>query len=374
MAGQQIVVLGTYAPSLTGFRGDLIAAMIARGHRVTACAPDASPATVDKLRRLGADYRHVPFARNTLGPLADLATLKTLVRLFKNLRPQLVVAYTIKAVIYGSIAARLAGVPRAASMITGLGFAFGDGNEPRRRLTRGIAKRLYRTALAQNCRIFFQNPDDQSLFVDLGLVRDPALTVLINGSGVDLEGFAPAPPVLAPSFLLAARLISEKGVRDYAAAARLLRARHPESRCRLAGWLDGTANSVRQDELLAWGQEGAIDYLGPLQDIRPALADCAVYVLPSYYREGTPRSVLEAMAMGRPIITTDMPGCRETVEDGVNGFLVPPRDPPALAAAMARFADSPDLIASMGAASRARAEARYDVHGVNRTILDALDL
>src|SRR3954454_23391234 len=133
MAGQQIVVLGTYAPSLTGFRGDLIAAMIARGHRVTACAPDASPATVDGLRRLGADYRHVPFARNTLGPLADLATLKTLVRLFRSLRPQLVIAYTIKAVIYGSIAARLAGVPRAASMITGLGFAFGDGNEPRRR-------------------------------------------------------------------------------------------------------------------------------------------------------------------------------------------------------------------------------------------------
>ena len=139
-----------------------------------------------------------------------------------------------------------------------------------------------------------------------------------------------------------------------------------------AGWT-GPRTLVRQDELLAWGQEGAIDYLGPLQDIRPALADCAVYVLPSYYREGTPRSVLEAMAMGRPIITTDMPGCRETVDDGVNGFLVPPRDPPALAAAMARFADSPDLIASMGAAS-ARAEARYDVHGVNRTILDALDL
>lgn len=374
MPGQPIVVVGTYAPSLTVFRGDLIAAMVARGHRVTACAPDASPAIVEELRRLGADYRHVPFARNTLGPLADLATLTALVRLFRSVRPQLVLAYTIKAVIYGSIAGRLAGVPRAASMITGLGFAFGEGNEPRRRLAKRIAKRLYRTALARNCRVFFQNPDDRSLFIDLGLVRDPGRAVLINGSGVDLAQFAPAPPVLTPSFLLAARLIGEKGVRDYAAAARLLRDRHPESRCRLAGWPDGTPDSVREDELLAWGREGSIDYLGPLEDIRPALADCAVYVLPSYYREGTPRSVLEAMAMGRPVITTDMPGCRETVEDGVNGFLVPPRDPPALAAAMSRFAESPGLIATMGAASRVRAAARYDVHSVNRTILDALDL
>ena len=374
MSGPSVVVLAGFAPGLLGFRSALLQAMVERGCRVTACAPEAEPWIGEAMGRLGVAYRPVPFGRTAIRPDRDLALLHRLYRLFRELRPDVTLTNMIKPVIYGSLAARAAGVPRVYSLISGLGFAFADGGGLRQRLVTGVASTLYRAALAGNQRVMFQNPDDRALFLERHIVADPARTEVVNGSGVDLAHYALAPPAGPPPFLMIARLIGAKGVRDYAAAARQVRRHCPAARFRLVGWLDGSPDAIAPAELEAWVAAGDIEFLGKLNDIRPAMADAAVYVLPSFYREGTPRSVLEALAMGRPVVTTDMPGCRETVADGVNGFVVPPRDPAALTAAMLRFVEEPGLAASMGAASRRLAESRYDVHSVNRCMLEAMGL
>lgn len=367
----RVVVCGAAARSLLTFRGDLLAELRRRGYEVLACAPDASPDVRRALADLGATYVDIPCERTGLGLRRDLELFWALFTLFRRRRPQLVLLYMIKPVIYGSLAARLAGVPKICSMITGLGYAL-TGNTLARRALKAASASLLRHSLRGNRVVFFQNPDDRAHFQRLGLLRAGQEAVLINGSGVDLERFAPTPPPPEISFLLIARLIADKGIRDYAAAARLVRARHPEVRFRLVGRFDSNPAALREAEVEGWSREGLIDYLGWLDDVRPAIAASSVYVLPSYYPEGTPRSILEAMAMGRAIVTTDLPGCRETVRTGINGFLVPARDPVALAATLERFIDQPDEIARMGCASRRLAVEKYDVHKVNAVILQAM--
>jgi glycosyltransferase involved in cell wall biosynthesis len=369
-----VVVLGGFAESLVLFRGPLLRTLVERGLRVVACAPAAPATVVDALAAMGVTYRDVPLERGGLRPDRDLRAAAALVALFRELRPDIVLSYTTKAVIFGLVAARLAGVPRRFAMITGLGYAF-IGTGPKARLVGAAVRRLYRLSLGGADRVFFQNPDDRALFERLGLLRAPDQAVLINGSGVDLDVFRPAPlPEGPPSFLLIARLLGDKGVREYAEAARLLRARYPDAAFRLAGWIDGdNPAAIAEWELRAWVAEGTVEYLGRLDDVRPAISAASVYVLPSY-REGTPRTVLEAMAMGRPIVTTDAPGCRETVRDGVNGFLVPVRDAGALARALERFLAEPALIERMARESRRIAAERYDVRGVDAVILETMGL
>jgi glycosyltransferase involved in cell wall biosynthesis len=327
---------------------------------------------VQTLAAMGVAYREVPIEGQGMRPGRDLRALRALVALFREVRPDIVLGYTIKPVIYGSFAAHLAGVPQRFSMITGVGHTFIAQNWTTRAIA-PLVQALYRLALRSNDRLFFQNPDDRALFERLQLVRHPEQAVLINGSGVDLEAFRPAPLPAAPSFLLLGRLIAEKGIREYVEAARIIRAKHPGVVFRLAGGIDNHPTAISERELQSWVEEGVVEYLGRLDDVRPAIAASAVYVLPSY-REGTPRSVLEAMAMGRPIVTTDEPGCRETVQDGVNGRLVPARDVPALTAALDRFLAAPGLIARMGRESRRIAVEKYDVHKVNSVILQAMGL
>jgi glycosyltransferase involved in cell wall biosynthesis len=369
----RILVLASHGDSLINFRGQLLAAMVAQGHQLVVAAPNISDELERRLALLGARVRRYPLARTGSDPFADLRTLAALIALCADERPDQLIAYTIKPVVYGLIAAGISLVPRRCALITGLGYAFGSATIGQR-LAGAVARLLYRLCLRQAQTVFFQNPDDRDDFVKGGLAT-ASRSVVVNGSGVDLVHFAASSPPLRPvTFLLIARLIREKGIGEYAAAARVLRQAHPEARWLLAGPTDPNPSGVPSAELAAWSREGAIDYLGELEDVRPALARCSVYVLPSYYREGTPRTVLEALSCGRPVITTDMPGCRETVEDGVNGMLVPPRNLAALQAAMATFLARPQLIAPMGAASRALAERRYDVHAVNRRMLAALRL
>lgn len=372
-AGRTVVVMGGYAPSLVTFRGSLLRAMVERGHRVVACAPSASAEVAGALAEMGVSFRDVPFKRTGVRPDQDLRALGALVALFREIRPDVVLGYTIKPVIWGLLAARLARVPRRFAMITGLGYAFMTEG-PRARLVSEVARRLYRLSLRGADAVFFQNPDDRALFEQLRLVRGPEQGVLINGSGVEVDLYQPAPfPDGAPAFLLIGRLLGDKGVREYVEAARTVRARHPRAVFRLAGWTDENPSSISQRELDSWVREGVIEFLGGLADVRPAMAAASVYVLPSY-REGTPRSVLEAMAMGRPVVTTDAPGCRETVRDGVNGFLVPVRDAAALAGAMERFVADPELAPAMGRESRALALEKYDVRKVNAVILRTMGL
>jgi glycosyltransferase involved in cell wall biosynthesis len=252
-------------------------------------------------------------------------------------------------------------------MIEGLGYAFG-GVSWQKRPVGLIVRNLYRMALKFSAGVFFLNPDDRDLFLKLGLIPREVKTTLLNGIGVDLDWYSPCVLPDRPVFLLIARLLVDKGLREYYQAAKQLKSRYPQARFLLAGDLDENPMCIRAKELETWRLDGAIEYLGHLDDVRPAFAAARVYVLPSY-REGTPRTVLEAMAMGRPIVTTDAPGCRETVVEGRNGFLVPVRDVEALAVAMERFILEPELAERMGKESLAIAREKYDVHKINAVIM-----
>jgi glycosyltransferase involved in cell wall biosynthesis len=364
---RQVLIIGSFAPSLVHFRGPLIAAMIERGHRVAAAAPRMDAATADALRGLGAEPREVPLDNSSLNPFGLLASLRAVRALIRDTRPDVVLAYTLKPVILAALAARSEGVRTIVSLITGAGYAFTGGREVKRLVSKAAASALYRAALRRSDVIIFQNRDDEALFRRLGLVPRSRKTHIVNGSGIDLRHFAPAPLPKGAAFLMIARLLRDKGIREFAEAAIRLKATHPRVPIALVGYLDPSPDSISQKELDELSRCG-IDFKGRMRDVRPAIADCSVYVLPSY-REGTPRSVLEAMAMGRAIITTDAPGCRETVIDGENGLLVPPRDADALYDAMLRLVESPERIPAMGAASRALAERKYDVAEVNSKLL-----
>lgn len=368
-------MITSQAFSLVNFRGPLIAALVSRGTRVYALAPDYDDDLKRRVTALGAHPVDCSMARAGLNPLRDLGDLWRLSRLLRRLAPDATLAYFVKPVIYGSIAAWLAGVPDRYSLVAGLGFVFTDDSasrRPGRRLLRAVVARLYRFALARNRRVILQNQDDLHTLASSGIL-DPRKAVMIRGTGVDLDHYGLAPVVRSPPvFLLVARMLREKGVHDFVAAARLLKARHPQARFILVGGTDPNPGSVATAELESWAQEGVVEWVGQVDDVRPWMARASVFVLPSYYREGVPRGNQEAMAMGRPIVTTDWVGCRETVEDGVNGFMVPVRDPVALARAMSRFIENPDLIETMGLAGRRMAEERFDVHDINRRIVEVL--
>ncbi|MEO7826264.1 MAG: glycosyltransferase family 4 protein [Allosphingosinicella sp.] len=371
-ARRKVLLLGSYAPSLINFRGPLIAAMVERGHEVFAAAPDIGPDIAAKLIAIGATPVPVELSRASLNPLATWRSGRALRAVVERIAPDVMIAYTIKPVLLGAAAAKAARVPFFAAMITGLGYAFLGGLNPRRVAIRLVAKAMYKRALAASKLVIFQNEDDRSDFARMRLSPAATPTIVVNGSGVDLDHFQPRPLPAETAFLMIARYLRDKGIREYAAAAARLKSEFPEVRIRLAGWLDEAPDSIGQgalDSMVA----GGVEDLGRLDDVRPAIAQAGVYVLPSY-REGTPRSVLEAMAMGRAVITTDAPGCRGTVAEGENGFLVPVADSDSLYAAMRRFVEEPALARSMGEASLRLVREKFDVHKVNAAILEATGL
>lgn len=368
----KVVVLGGVPTSLINFRGNLLRALSQQGHEVIACSTPAPPDIVETLGMLGAKFKPIPVERAGLNPFSDLKLCFAIVNLIKTERPNVILAYTAKPVIFGGIAARLTGTGNFYAMITGLGYAFGLQTF-KQRFIGFLVRLLYRIALTESKRVFFQNPDDEIFFYKYKLISTRANAVRINGSGVDLDQFQPTKLPSKPIFSLLARLLADKGLREFYTAAKFLKQKYPHARFLLAGSLDVNPMSVKKEELKGWIDEGVIEYRGSLQDVRPFFSETMVYVLPSY-REGTPRSVLEAMAMGRPIITTDAPGCRETVIDSENGFLVPVKSVEALVAAMERFIKEPDLAARMGKRSREIAEERYDVHKVNAVMIREMGL
>jgi glycosyltransferase involved in cell wall biosynthesis len=371
-ARRKVLLLGSYAPSLINFRGPLIAAMVERGHDVFAAAPDIDSDTAAKLVALGATPVPVVLGRTSLDPFATWRSGRQLRALVREIAPDVMIAYTIKPVLLGAIAARAARVPCFAALITGLGYAFLGGLAPRRLALRLVAMLMYRRALAASQLVIFQNEDDRRDFRRLRLLPAAKPTLVVNGSGVDLGLFGPRPVPARTDFLMIARYLRDKGIREYGAAAARLKAEHPEVRVRLAGWLDESPDSISPAELASM-VAGGVEDLGQLDDVRPAIAGASVYVLPSY-REGTPRTVLEAMATGRAVITTDAPGCRNTVVDGENGFLVPVGDSDSLYRAMRRFVEEPALAQRMGEASLRLVRERFDVDKVNAAILEATGL
>ncbi|WP_421710973.1 glycosyltransferase family 4 protein [Alcanivorax sp.] len=369
------LLVASFPESLVKFRGPLIEALLSSGCQVHVAVPDLDPYSdvASQLGALDVQVHDVPLQRTGMNPIKDLTLLFALRKLIRKIDADYVLGYTIKPVIYGSLAAFIAGVKHRFALITGLGYAFTGEASGLRKLLRTLVQHLYRFSLSRNRLVFFQNPDDEALFRQLSLLNPDIPSCVVNGSGVDVAEYAVAALPEAPSFLLIARLLGDKGVREYAQAAALVKQCYPEVVFRLVGWIDDNPDAIGQAELDAWITAGTIDFLGKLSDVRPAIRDSSVYVLPSY-REGTPRTVLEAMAMGRAVVTTDAPGCRETVVEGDNGFLVPVQDASALAESMMTLVESPDMVAAMGARSRQIAEEKYDVHKVNAVMLRGMGL
>jgi glycosyltransferase involved in cell wall biosynthesis len=373
---KKIAIIGSQAFALWNFRGPLIQEMVERNLEVYALAPDYDDETREKVRKLGAKPVQYRLSRTGLNPFRDALNFLGLTLTLRRIRPDVTFSYTIKPVIYGTLAAWIVGVPRRFAMIEGLGYAFtapGEREEMKRRVVRTIAQFLYKLALRRATKVFFLNPDDLNEFVQKRLVFSEKV-FLLGPIGVDLRAFTPAPPVTEPiTFVLAARLLREKGVLEFVEAARRIKAKYSNIRFIVLGGLDTNPGAIPRKEVEGWVKEGLIEWPGHVADVRPYLAQASVFVLPSY-REGGPRSIQEAMAMARPIITTDAPGCRETVIPGVNGFLVPVRNVDALVSAMERFINEPELIERMGKESRRIAEERFNVHKINQVLLEAMGL
>ena len=328
---------------------------LAEGWRCTVLAADTGRG--GEIRSEGIAFEPVPFSRSGTNPLAEARMVPALRAAYGRLRPTLVHQMTIKPVLYGSLAARSVGVP-VLNHMTGLGHMFtSKGSLSPSRLA---VQALYRHALGgRRSLTMFENPDDRDLFVERGLVR-PSRTRIVRGCGVDPDVFAEAPlPEGPPVFMLPARLLIEKGVVEFVGAARRLRAEGVPARFVLVGDTDeGNPTSLATERLEAWAAEGAVEWWGRSSDMARTLAQATVVVLPSY-REGLPKVLLEAAAVGRPLLATDVPGCREVVRDGVNGRLVPPHSAAALADAMREMAASPERLAPWGRASRAVAVAEF---------------
>lgn len=368
----KIIVVASLAYSLVNFRGALLQRLVREGFDVVACAPDRDTAIVQTLKGWGVRFVTVPMDRAGLNPLADFATLASLCQLFRREQPKLVLAYTQKPIIYAGLAARLIGGIDFFAMVSGLGHAFGSVQSARRSILRTLVSVMYRQAVARARCIFVFNRDDAGELRRHAIVRDQPV-VEVPGSGVDVSHFASREMPTGPfTFVMVARLMREKGLEEFVAASRMVSQQWPRARFEIVGPLDANPTGLTRLDIARWEAGGTIEYLGETRDVRLPLASAHVFVLPSYYREGLPRSILEAMATGRPVITTDTPGCRDAVIDGETGLIIPPRDAPALAEAMLRFRRDATLASQMGRAGRARAESIYAVDLVNNRLLDAI--
>ena len=382
MSRETVLVLGGYDRSLLNFRGSLLRAMVQAGRIVIAAAPAETAGVPQSLSEIGVRFVSIALVRAGLNPIADGLNFVRLIRLFRRTRPDLVLGYTIKPVIYGSIAAQWSGVRRTYALITGLGAAFHTGGF-KGRVLRFVAVTLYRIAFRCCTKVFVQNKDIAELFIREGIVPVGKL-VVVPGSGVDTQHFEFVPmPSGQPVFLLLARMLRDKGVEEYVAAARAVKKQLPGARFLLVGDTDPNPAAIGLKQLQQWNGEGVVEYHAAVSNVRPLLGECTSYVLPSYH-EGLPRSVLEAMAVGRAIITTDTIGCRDLVASprsadsagvrwGENGALVPVREVAGLAAAMVHLAQHPELAAAMGKCGRCLAEQFYDVKRVNTQMLSEMN-
>lgn len=378
----RVALIGGFGDLVVKLRGSLIGALRAAGHEVIVCVPppsaEARAGVEGGLHSLGARLVESPLDRTGTNIASELAARAFYGDFMRRERPDAVLAYNPKPIFYAVPAARRAGIRHISAMVTGLGYAF-TSTDLKARVLATIAMRLYRRALPMAGSVIFQNDDDRQFFEHLGLLAGVRDVHRIPGSGVDLAHF-PHVPLDASSgittFLFAGRLLRDKGLLDFVEAARALRAlRTDESsfRFRIAGMMDSNPSAVSAADVDQWTRGGMVEYVGRLEDVRPALAACTVFVLPSY-REGMPMAILEAMATGRAVVTTDVPGCRETIVDGESGTLVPPGAPAALAVALEQFLEDRTLAARMGAVARARAEREFDSRAVNARVVKALGL
>lgn len=366
----KILVASSFVQNEFFKRSCLLTQMHNRGHKVTVAGHELEGENI--CQTLGIDFALIPLANGKLNPFFDLRTFSQYYCLIKKGQFDAVHTYTAKPNIYSSIAARLAGVKHIYPTVNGLGYVFIDGHGFKKRALRVVISCLYKIAFACAAKVFFQNPDDMAEMVRRRLISEKKC-VVVPGSGIDLEAFPYAEPGPENVFLFAARLLFSKGIHTYAAAAEIVKKTHPEARFLVAGAMSSNPDGLTEEDLERCISSGILEYLGEVEDMPAALAGCSVLVLPTYYREGVPHVLLEAMSTGRAILTTDVPGCRETV-NGENGFLVEPKKEEALAEKMLWLLEHPGAVREMGQKGREYAEERFDVEKVNALILETMGM
>ena len=366
----KILVIGAAAGSLINFRGELLKLLVSKGFKVTALASESDVFDTEILKDYGVEYRGYPVSRSSLNPKHDLKTFFVLVKKFNEIQPNYILAYTIKPIIWGGLASKFLKKTTFVAMITGIGYALQPGGFLKNILV-SIVRFLYKIALSHSKAVIFQNKDNLDLFVKNKII-DENRCFLVNGSGVNLKHYTKKGLPNKPVFLLIARLLKDKGIIEYIKAANIVKSKYPNAVFNLVGPEDPSPDSLKFSDLTDLNN-GAVNYYGGTNDVRPWLESCSVFVLPSYH-EGMPRTVLEAMATGRPILTTNVPGCKETVINGVNGWLVNKASTDELAERMCWFIDNQESWVKMADKSFELVNKNFDVHSVNKDILRILGI
>lgn len=354
------------------FREDMLREFARRADDVLVLGNEDDPKWDVYFKDLGVRYRTYPVSRNGLNPFADVRTYRALKAILHEERPDKVLTNFVKANVYGCIAAHRLGINNIYVMMGGLGSVF-HGDDFKSRCARLFVTAEYRASLRYAKKVFFQNDEDIKLLMDLDVVKSGQV-IRINGSGVNLEHFMQEPLPDRLSFVFIGRLVKSKGVLDYLDAARIVKREHPEIRFDLVGPYDTNPSGLKPEDIQPYIDDGTVIYYGEQKDVRPFLKNASAFVLPSYYGEGTPKSALEALAIGRPLIVADAVGCREVVLDGENGFLVPPRNPELIAEAVVRICQESGLMTRMAIKSRKMAEDFFDVKSVNDVVCRTMEV
>lgn len=373
MSSKNILIVASFDKSLIRFRGDFIKHLVKEGFNVFAAAPNFTEEFQDKIRKIGAKPIEINLQRTGLNPLKDLKSILELKSVIKDHKIDIVFPYTVKPVIYSSFAANMAKTP-VISLITGLGYAF-TGLTAKARTLQRFNEMLYKLSIKKNKVIVFQNKDDYQLFLDRNIIPKSQKVNFVSGSGINLNQFRfqEKNPTDLVKFLLVARLIKEKGIGLYMKAAEVLKKKYPKTEFHLIGAPETSPSAISLDELESFHKNNIIIFHGKQTNIEEHLNNVDIFVLPSYYREGIPRTTLEACSCGNPIITTDSVGCRESVKHGENGLLIEPKSVDALINAMEYFITNPKKIKEMGHNSRKYAEERFDVNIINKDLTDIIN-
>lgn len=366
----KFILISPRSRSVYDFRGDMIKEIISRGHEVIVTGPDEE--YLDKIKELGVRYKIIPFENSKVNVFKDMKYIYHLYKFLKKEKPDITLGYALKPVIFGGIAAKLAGVEKIYSLIAGAGRIY-SSDSLKVSIIRGIIGGLFKISFKCCNMVIFQNTDDLNEFVERRYLEKEK-TAHVNGSGVDMERFKAVILPQEPVFLMISRLIKEKGIFEYLNAARLVKKEYPEAKFVLLGGYETSIGSIKPEELEPYINEGTIEYPGVVRNVIPILQKARFFVLPTYYREGLPRTILEAMSMGKPIITTDWNGCRDAVKDGVNGLLITPKSTKELADKMKYILNHPNEAFMMSENSLRLCKKRYSVDLINKQMLKVMDI
>jgi glycosyltransferase involved in cell wall biosynthesis len=373
---KHILIIASHGPSLINFRLNLIKLLLSKGYKVSvASSSENFNKTLQKqLKALGVKINLFSLSRTGLNIFREFKSILDLSRIIKNSKPNIIISYTAKPVVYSGLILKFFPKIIYFPLITGLGFAFTNNLSIVGYLLRLLMIFLYYLGLKKSKKIIFQNKDDKKLFLELKIIKDKKKVSVVNGSGIDLNAFRFSRLPTEHIFLMIARLLIDKGIREYFKASIIVKKKFPNVKFRLIGGLDQNPSSLNKKELKFWLKKSKIKYLGRRNSVKSALRSCRYFVLPSY-REGTPRTILEALSIGRPVITTNVPGCRETVVNKKNGLLVPSKNSMALANAMIELIKEKDKkIKSMAKESYLIAREKYEIDKVNTNMLNIMNL